>query len=112
MKTTLLAAAAAMTLFAAPAFAQEGNGGFFGLRTPGFATVTQTTARADTGSEDTPNLNATFAQAADQTVLANNASEASVQTADSLPRGALDGNLAHAQATRPGAAARIATAAR
>ena len=112
MKTTLLAAAAAITLFAAPAFAGEGNGDPFTSRTPAAAPSTVMAARPDTGSENTPNANIAFAQPANPAWLASNAREASVQPAGSLPAGALDGDFAYAQAPRPAVAARVATAAR
>lgn len=112
MKTTLFAAVAAITLSAVPAFAGEGNGDPFALRTPAIASTTVAAARPDTGAEDTPNLDVAFAEPAGAALFASNASEASVQPAASLPAGALDGTSAYAQAPRPAVAARVTTAAR
>ena len=96
MKTTAFAALTALTLAASPAFAGEGNGNPFPLRTPAIASATLAEARPDTGAEDTPNLSLAFAAPADQTVFASSASEAPVQTANSLPAGALDAGTAYA----------------
>lgn len=98
MKTTAFAAAStALTLAASPAFAGEGNGNPFPLRTPAIASATVAEARPDTGAEDTPDLNLAFAASADQAVFASGASEAPVQTANSLPAGALDAGTAYAR---------------
>lgn len=109
MTKIILAAALTSTLAlaAAPASAQEGNGDFFRLRTPAVASATLA-ARPDTGAEDAPTGGVAFAEPAASTRLAANAGESSVQTADSLPPGALDGAPAdaYAQSVRRSFAAR------
>lgn len=112
MKMSPFAAAAVIALSAVPAFAGEGNGSPFALRTPAIASTTVAAARPDTGAEDTPNLDLAFAEAAGGALFASNAAEASVQPPASLPAGALDGISAYAQAPRPAVAARVTTAAR
>lgn len=104
MKTIFLAAA--LTLAAVPAFAGEGNGAPFALRTSPIASAIFAQARPDTGAEDTPNLNVAFAEPSGWTALAAGANEASVQTANSLPAGALDGDFAYAPVARRSLAAR------
>ena len=107
MKTTAFAAAlTALTLAAAPAFAGEGNGNPFPLRTPAIASATVAAARPDTGAEGTPDLNLAFTRSADSTLFASGASEAPVQTANSLPAGALDTGTAYAGFARRNVAAR------
>ena len=106
MKKIIAAAAAILTLAAVPAFAGEGNGDPFALRTPPIASTTVAAARPDTGAEDTPDMNVAFAQPEAWIGLAAGASEAIVQTANSLPAGTLDGTSAYARATRRSFAAR------
>lgn len=106
MKKIIAATAAVLTLAAVPAFAGEGNGDPFALRTPPIASTTVAAARPDTGAEDTPNLNVAFAEPQGWTGLAAGASEATVQTANSLPAGTLDGGVAYARAARRSFAAR------
>lgn len=104
MKTIVFAAA--LTLAALPAFAGEGNGAPFALRTPAVASATVAAAQPDTGSEDTPNLDVAVTAPAGRTLLASGASEALVQTANSLPAGVLDDATAHARSARRSFAAR------
>lgn len=106
MKKIIAAAAAALTLAAVPAFAGEGNGDPFALRTPPIASTTVAAARPDTGAEDTPDLNVAFARPEQWIGIVAGASEAPVQTANSLPAGALDGTAAYAGAARRSFAAR------
>lgn len=108
MKTTFFAVAAVIASSAVPAFAGEGNGDPFALRTPAIASTTVAAARPDTGMRAPPNLDVAFAEPASGAPFASNAGEASVQPVLSLPAGA----LADAQAPRPAVAARITTAAR
>lgn len=107
MKITAFAAAlTALTLAAAPAFAGEGNGNPFPLRTPAIASATVAAAWPDTGAESTPDLSLAFTESADRTLFASGASEAPVQTANSLPAGALDTGTAYARFVPSALAAR------
>lgn len=103
MKITILTALAAATLASAPlAHAGEGNGDPFAHRMPGATTPVQTgVVLADAGSEAMPNPvgrpGGDLPQLAGD-VLPMQGSEAPVQTADSLPAGAMEGTVAYAQA--------------
>lgn len=108
MKTTLLALAA-LTIAAAPSFAGEGNGEPFAYRTPGVATYVGQQA-ADVGSAAYPDMTGrpgTQLILATADLVPQTGSEAPVQTANSLPAGAAQGNTAYAQLNpaRPGATA-------
>ncbi len=100
MKTTLLAAMAALTLVVATAAAHagEGNGEPFPFHAPGVTIfVTPQTYAADTGSAAYPDLagHPSWAVVAGGTdAFPTNGSEAAVQTANSLPRGAMEGTVA------------------
>ena len=112
MKISPFAAAAVIALSAVPAFAGEGNGSPFALRTSAIASTTVAAARPDMGAEDAPNFDPAFAESAGGALFASNAGEASVQPSASPPAGALDGTSAYARASRPAVAARVTTAAR
>ena len=92
MKTILLALVASTTL-ALPAFAQEGNGDPFPLRTRG--TTTFAVAQApDVGSAAFPNLEGRPGSALNLFAggqVPDAGSEQSVQTANSLPQGFTQG---------------------
>lgn len=101
MKTTLRAAAAALSLLAATAAhaESEGNGEPFPFRAPGMTAVTSPTYAADTGSAAYPDLTGRPSQvvtAGGPDVLPANGSEGAVQTANSLPRSAMEGTVAYA----------------
>lgn len=100
MKTTLIAAAL-LTLGALPALAGEGTGDIFALRTPGVSTAVVAEA-PDTGSAQYPNVAGrpgSFLGVFASNLVPETGSEAPVQTANSLPRGAEQGNLAYVQLT-------------
>ena len=100
MKTILRVALAALSLVAA-AHAGEGNGEPFPSSVPGLTTVSPRAYAADTGSAAFPDLAGRpswMVAAGGVDVLPSNGSEGAVQTANSLPRGALDGTVAYAQA--------------
>ena len=101
MKTTLIAAAALLALSALPAAAGEGTGDIFALRTPGVTTGVVAEA-PDTGSAQYPVVAGrpgSFLGVFASNIVPETGSEASVQTANSLPRGAEQGNLAYVQLT-------------
>lgn len=105
---TLLLAFAAVTIAAAPSFAQEGNGQPFAYRTPGFATHAAQQV-ADVSAEaypDTTGRPGTQLRVAASDLVPQTGSEAPVQTANSLPVGAAQGTTAYAQLNpaRPGLA--------
>lgn len=98
MKTILLAFAA-LTIAAAPSFAGEGNGEPFPFRTPGWTTQTGQQV-ADVGSEAYPDAAGrpgTQPMVATAHQVLQTGSEASVQTANSLPVGAAQGAPAFVQ---------------
>lgn len=103
MKNTLIAAAALLSLSALPALAGEGTGDVFALRTPGVTTTTTNmtvAAAADTGSSQYPNVAGrpgSFLGVFASNIVPETGSEAPVQTANSLPRGAEQGNLSYVQ---------------
>lgn len=105
MKKIIAAAAVTLTLAAVPAFAGEGNGDPFALRTPPIVSTTVAVG-PDAGAEDTPDLNAAFARPEAWTGLAAGAGAATVQTADSPPAGTLGVAPAYAPAARGSFAAR------
>lgn len=93
MKTILLALVAA-TALAMPVFAAEGNGEPFPLRTPGVTTVTSPQQRADVGSSAYPNVVGRPGSALTQlagNLVPDTGSAQSVQTANSLPQGFVQG---------------------
>ncbi|MGI4940198.1 MAG: hypothetical protein ACRYHQ_06500 [Janthinobacterium lividum] len=99
MKNTLFAAAALLTLSALPALAGEGTGDVFALHTPGVTTLMVAEA-PDTGSSQYPvvaNRPGSFLGVFANNIVLETGSETSVQTANSLPRGAERGDLAHMQ---------------
>ena len=99
MKTTLIAAAALLTLTALPALAGEGTGDAFALRTPGVTTVT-TAEAPDTGSSQYPivaNRPGSFLGVFASNLVPETGNETTVQTANSLPRSAEQGNPAYVQ---------------
>ena len=102
MKAITIAAAAALSLLAIRAVhAGEGNGEPFALRAPGVAATATPAFAADTGSAAYPDLagRPSWAVATDSLdALPATGSEGTVQTANSLPRGAMDGTAAYAQA--------------
>ena len=88
MKTTLLAAVA-VTALALPAFAGEGNGEPFPMRSNG-TTATISLRRADNGSNAYPNVVARPGSALNlyaAGAVPSTGSEQTAQTANSLPRG-------------------------
>ena len=92
--------AAALTLLAVPAFAQEGNGNPFPNRTPGVSTAVQAAQYAGSGSgqEAYPDVRgrpgaSLFVSSEPAVGLAN---EAPVQTANSQPAGFTNGTAAFA----------------
>lgn len=98
MKTILLALAA-VTLAAAPSFAQEGNGEPFAYRTPGVTTSLAQQA-ADVGSVAYPDMTGrpgTQLKVAASNLVPQTGSEAPVQTANSLPVGAAQGTTAYVE---------------
>jgi len=103
MKTTLIAATAALSLIAATAaHANERyNDEPFPFRAPGMTTYVQPGAFApDTGSAAYPDLAGRPSQvvtAGGPDEVPATGSEGSVETANSLPRGAMDGTVAYAQ---------------
>lgn len=99
MKNTLIAAAALLTLGALPALAGEGTGDVFAIRTPGVTTMIAAEA-PDTGSSQYPfvaNRPGSFLGVFASDIVPETGNEAPVQTANSLPRGAEQGNLAYVQ---------------
>ena len=100
MRTTLLAAAIALT-FAAPAFAGEGNGNPFPNNAGALVTVTTNARVADVGSEAPINpvgRPGTQLATLSNELLPGTGREAPVQTANSLPAGFEVGTVAYAQA--------------
>ena len=98
MKTTLIAATL-LTLSALPALAGEGGRDYFALQTPG-VTTTAVASAPDTGSALYPNVAGrpgSFLGVFASGIVPETGNEAPVQTANSLPRGAEQGNLAYAQ---------------
>lgn len=112
MKTTMTAIAAALSLLATTAaHAGEGNGEPFAFRAPGVTAATAPAFAADTDSAAYPDLagRPSWAVAAGSPdALPATGSEGAVQTASSLPRGAMDGTAAYAQAQLARALARQA----
>lgn len=102
MRTTLIAAAAALSLFAInAAHAGEGNGEPFLFRAPGLtALATLQTLAADTGSTAYPDLAGRPSRVvtAGAGLLPAAGSEGVVQTANALPRGAMEGTVTYTQA--------------
>lgn len=102
MKTTLIAAAAALSLFTVDAaHAGEGNGEPFPFRAPGLMALAAPQAlAADTGSAAYPDLAGRSSQVvtAGASLLPATGSKGIVQTANSLPRGAMVGAVAYTQA--------------
>ena len=100
MKTMLLAAMSAVVLIAAAAHAEsEGAGDPFAFRAPGTTTVGQRTY-ADTGSASYPNLiggRSKPVAAGSLNEVSVTGSEATIQTANSLPRGFAEGTAAYIQ---------------
>ena len=99
MKTTLIAAAALLALSALPALAGEGTGDIFAIRTPGVTTMVVAEA-PDTGSAQYPvvaNRPGSFLGVFASNIVPETGNETPVQTANSLPRGAEQGNLAYVQ---------------
>ncbi len=99
MKTILIAAAALLTLSALPALAGEGTGDIFAIRTPG-VTTTIVAQVPDTGSSQYPavaNRPGSFLGVFASNIVPETGNETPVQTANSLPRGAEQGNLAYVQ---------------
>jgi hypothetical protein len=99
MRTTLLAAMAALSLASLPAFAGEANNEPFGQPNFGAVTITNPAATADTGSA----AYRSFAGhggvvMAEGRLIQPNGSQAEVATANSLPKGFSDGTAAYAQA--------------
>ncbi len=98
MKTMFFAAA--LTLAALPAFAQEGSGDPFVLGTPG-TTSYVTTQTADVGSSAYPNVigrpGSNLSMLAGD-ILPVTGSEGPVQTANSLPVGFTNGTVTYAGA--------------
>jgi hypothetical protein len=93
----LIAAAAAALSLATTAFAAEGNGDPFPFRAPA-SPVAVTTAR-DTGAAQYPAYNPRLSWSeSSQLTLPENGSNGPVETANSLPRGAMDGTAAFMQA--------------
>lgn len=93
MKKIIAATAAVLTLSAVPAFAGEGNGAPFALRTPPIAS-TVVAARPDTVAEGTPDLNVALTRPEGRTALAAGAGEVPVRTAASVHADTLDGGFA------------------
>ena len=95
MKTMFFAAA--LTLAALPAFAQEGRDPF-AINTPGVTTYV-TTQAADVGSSAYPSVagrpGSSLSMLAGD-ILPVNGSEGLIQTANSLPVGFTDGTVAYA----------------
>lgn len=85
--------AAALTLLAVPAFAQEGNGNPFPLRTPGVSTLVSGAQPADLGSAAYPDVRGRAGSALQGSVspVVGLANEAPVQSANSQPVGFTDG---------------------
>ena len=108
MKITLIAATL-FSLAALPAFAGEGNGDPFPLRTPGVTTSTQLQT-ADVGSAQYPDVagrpGSMFTELASN-MMADVGNEVPVQTANSLPSGFERQMLAYA---RPSPAVPVSTA--
>ncbi len=99
MKNILIAAATLLSLSALPALAGEGTGDIFALHTPGVTTMTATEV-PDTGSSQYPvvaNRPGSFLGVFASNLVPETGSEASVQPANSLPRGAEQGSLAYVQ---------------
>ena len=99
MKTTLIAAAALLALSALPAMAGEGTGDVFAMRTPG-VTTTIVAEAPDTGTSQYPNVAGrpgSFLGVFASNIVPETGNETPVQTANSLPRGAEQGNLAYVQ---------------
>lgn len=97
MKTIYLAAA--LTLAALPAFAQEGGRDPFPFRNPGVTTYTTGRQYVDVGQAQYPNVvgrPGTVLALSGEGVLQANANEAPVQTANSLPAGFVAGTTAFA----------------
>jgi hypothetical protein len=101
MKLTLLAAVSAFSVVTAAAHAEsEGAGDPFAFRVPGVTTINQP-AYADTGSAAFPNLNGRSSRiviVGGPDTVPMTGSEATVQTAASLPRGFSDGTVSNTQA--------------
>jgi len=96
MKISLIAATALLAFGTLPALAGEGNGAPFAFRTPGITTAVGAQV-ADTGSSAYPDI--TGRAGSSLSVFAGSlapdtGSEASVQTANSLPVGAEQGTFA------------------
>ena len=102
MKINLVAAVAALSLFTLAAQAEgEGNGDPFPFRAPASTFVANGSGPADTGSAAYPDLTGRPAQVVTAGGVAGvpmTGSESPVQTANSLPRGFVDGTVAYAQA--------------
>ena len=99
MKNTLIAAAALLTLSALPALAGEGTGDIFAIRTPGVTTMVVAEA-PDTGSSQYPvvaNRPGSFLGVFASNIVPATGNETPVQTANSLPLGAEQGNLSYVQ---------------
>ena len=103
MKTTLFAAAAALSLVAATAVhaasGGAGNGDPFPFRAPG-TTVVNPPSYADTGSIAYPALSGRPSQVVTvggPGAVPMTGSQAGVETANSLPRGFQEGTIAYAQ---------------
>lgn len=101
MKINVFAVAAALSLVTAMARAEsEGNGDPFAFQAPGVTTISPR-IYVDTGSAAFPDLAGRLSGimvAAGPGTAPMTGSEAVVQTAASLPRGALSGTVADAQA--------------
>ena len=101
MKTTLLAAAIALSFAAAPAFAGEGNGNPFPYNAGALVSVTTNARVADVGSEAPINpvgRPGTQLATLSNELLPSTGREAVVQTANSAPVGFQVGTVAYAQA--------------
>ena len=104
MRTTLFAAAAALSLVAATAThaasGGAGNGDPFPFRAPGMTVVVNPHSYTDTGSIAYPDLTGRPSQvvtAGSPGVVPMTGGQGGVETANSLPRGFQDGTVAYAQ---------------
>lgn len=96
MKTSFLAASA-LALMLGAAHAGEGNGDPFPNTKAGRVVVANETLSSN-GAEAYPSFGRVVTVLTQGDVLPSNGSEGMVQTANSLPAGALEGTVAYAQA--------------